>query len=92
MNPHDRPATIIPARGFTFVIADEMNPFARKVVRKVLLPPKGVTDPVLLERLFHPERYGFTPRSPGSPVSMGRHVGGRVDSNFISANVRFSAL
>jgi LysM domain len=84
----DRPATTIPARAFTFVIADEINPLARKVVRKVLLPPKGVSDPSVLERLTRPEKYGFGPRAPGSPVSMGRHVGGRVDSNFISASDR----
>ncbi len=81
-----RPATLLPARAFFFVIADEMNPLARKAVRKVLMPPKGVTDPALLEQLMHPERHGFTARSPNSTVSMGRHVGGRVDSKFISAS------
>jgi LysM repeat protein len=86
--PHERPATAVLARGFMFVVADEMNPLARKVVRKVLLPPKGVTDPKLLDQIFHPERHGFAPRDPLSPVSMGRHVGGRTDSRFISASER----
>jgi LysM repeat protein len=85
---HERPATTMLARGFMFVVADEMNPFARKAVRKVLLPPKGVTDPKLLEQIFRPERHGFAPRDPLSPVSLGRHVGGRTDSRFISASER----
>jgi murein DD-endopeptidase MepM/ murein hydrolase activator NlpD len=85
---HQRPATIVPARAFTFVLADEFNPLTRKVVRRVLMPPKGVTDPALLERIMNPERHGFSPRAPGGPVSMGRHVGGRTDSGFISASDR----
>jgi LysM repeat protein len=88
MPTHERPATAVLARGFTFVVADELNPFARKAVRKVLLPPKGVTDPNLLDQIFHPERHGFSPRNPASPVSLGRHVGGRTDSRFISASER----
>lgn len=85
---YDRPATVLPGRAFMFVVADEMNPFARKAVRKVLLPSKGVTDPALLKPIIHPEHFGFSPRDPLSPVSMGRHVGGRVDSRFISASNR----
>jgi hypothetical protein len=85
---HDRPATVLPGRAFMFVVADEMNPFARKAVRKVLLPPKGVTDPALLKQIMHPQHYGFSSLDPLSPVSMGRHVGGRVDSRFISASNR----
>ena len=83
-----RPATTVPAWSYHFLLADEMNPFARRAVRRVLLPPRGVTDLVELERLTHPERHGFSPRDPASPVSMGRHVGGRVDSRFLSASGR----
>jgi LysM repeat protein len=88
MPPHQRPATLLPGRAFMFVVADEMNPLTRRAVRKVLLPPKGVTDFAEIARLSHPEKFGFSPRNPGSPVSLGRHVGGRVDSRFISASER----
>lgn len=83
----DRPARTIPLRAFVFVIADEVNPFARKVVRKVMFP-KGLKDAALVEKIMHPERYGFTPRDPSSPVSLGRHVLGRTDSKFVSASDR----
>ena len=83
-----RPATTVPAWSYHFLLADEMNPLARRLVRKVLLPPSGVTEFAELERLTHPERYGFSPRDPSSTVSMGRHVGGRVDSRFLSTSAR----
>jgi LysM repeat protein len=88
MPPHERPATLLPGRAFMYVIADEMNPLTRRAVRKVILPPKGVTDYAEIARLSHPEKHGFSPREAGSPVSLGRHVGGRVDSRFISASER----
>lgn len=88
MQPHERPATTLPGHAYHFLIADEPNPLTRRVVRKVLLPPPGVSDPADLTRLSRPEKFGFRPRAPGSPVSMGRHVGGRVDSGFISASDR----
>jgi hypothetical protein len=77
---------MVPARGLFFVLADEINPFAKKLVRKVIVPDHD--QPLLIERLTHPERFGFSPREPGSPVSLGRHVLGRVDSKFISASER----
>jgi LysM domain len=83
----DRPARTIPLRAFFFVLADEVNPFARKVVRKVMFP-KGLNDAALAGRIMHPELHGFTPRDPLSPVSLGRHVLGRTDSRFISASER----
>lgn len=88
MPPHHRPATIVPVWAYHFILADEMNPLAKRAIRKVLLPPKGVTDLVELERIAHPEHHGFTPRDPASTVSLGRHVGGRVDSRFLSASTR----
>ena len=82
-----RQAKTIPVRAFFFVIADEPNPLTRKVVRKVMFP-KGLDDAALVERIMHPERYGFTPRDPSSRVSLGRHALGRTDSRFISASDR----
>ncbi len=79
------PATRIPARAFFFIVADEINPFTKKVVRKVVFP-KGLEDARLIERIVHPERYGFAPRNPGSKVPIGRHVLGMTDSKYISAS------
>lgn len=79
-----RPVNTIPARGFFFVLADEINPLSRKLVRKVVVPDHG--DPALLARLLNPERYGIAPRDPASPVSLGRHILGRTDSRFVSAS------
>jgi len=84
----DRPATSFLGRVHLFIIADELNPLTRRLVRKVLLPPKGVTNPADIARLTHPEQYGFQPRDPASNVGLGRHVGGRVDSRYISASDR----
>jgi len=84
----DRPATIFPARVHLFILADELNPLSRKVVRKVILPPKGVTSPSDIARISHPEQFGFKPLDPTSNVGPGRHVGGRTDSRFISASDR----
>jgi LysM repeat protein len=84
----DRPATVFPARVHLFILADELNPLSRKVVRKVILPPKGVTSPSDIARISHPEQFGFQPIDPTSNVGLGRHVGGRTDSRFISASDR----
>lgn len=68
------------------MLADEINPLTRKLVRKVIIPDHA--NPKVIERLMYPERYGFTPRDPTSPVSLGRHVLGRTDSRFVSASER----
>ena len=34
-----RPATTVPAWFYHFLLADEIDPFTRRAVRKVLLPP-----------------------------------------------------
>ncbi len=83
-----RPATAIPARAFFFVVADEINPFRRKVVRKVAFPNGIKNNPDLIKRILDPEKYGFSPRDPVSKVSIGRHVLGRTDSKYISVSER----
>lgn len=89
MGPFEqRPATAIPARAFFFVVADEINPFGRKVVRKVAFPNDIKSNPDLIKRILNPEKYGFSPRDPVSKVSTGRHVLGRTDSKYISASER----
>ena len=84
----DRRATASPGRGFLFIVADEINPLTRKVVRRVAVPV-DVSDAKLLEKILNPERYGFAPRDPASAVSVGRHVGQNMtNSRFISASER----
>jgi hypothetical protein len=78
-------ANTLPGRGYMFVLADEINPLTRKVVRRVVIPQEPL-DPALLERLLAPERFGFIPRSPGGSMPVGRHVLGRIDSNYTSAS------
>lgn len=81
-----RPATLVPVRGFFFVIADEFNPLRKKYVRKIIMPTNLQDNPELLKRIMNPEKYGFFPRDATSKVSVGRHVLGRTDSRFISAS------
>jgi hypothetical protein len=83
-----RPATTVPARAFFFVVGDEINPLMRKVVRKVVFPPRLQGNPELVRHVLNPEKFGFRPRGPGSNVSIGRHVLGMTDSKYISASER----
>lgn len=77
----------VPGRAFFFVLADEVNPFRRKLVRKVVFPT-GVNTASMVEQIMNPARYGFTPRDPASPVSIGRHVMGMTNSRYISTSGR----
>src|SRR6516162_8083781 len=79
----------ISVRAFFFVVADEIDPFARKVVRKVAFPERLRGNPELLRRILQPEKFGFFPRDPVSLVSIGEHVGlENTSSRFISASER----
>jgi hypothetical protein len=82
---------LVPARGFFFVLADEMNPLRQKVVRKVMVSPTvsqqlsvqlGRPIPVIA----NPERFGLHPTGARSPVSIGRHAVGMKPSPFSSAS------
>jgi hypothetical protein len=86
--PARRPATALPARAFLFVLADEIDPVRRKLVRKVIFPKDLQGDPTLIRRILDPQMHGFSARAPGSPVSVGRHVLGRTDSAYVSASER----
>lgn len=88
--PEKTPATQIPVRGLFFTVADEFLPSA-KVVRKVIVNNQHnaafiTKNPELAMRLMNPERYGMSPKVPGSSVSMGRHAIGMTNSNFLSAS------
>jgi hypothetical protein len=82
---------LVPARGFFFVLADEVNPLRQKVVRKVMVSPslsqklsERLTRPIPF--LANPERFGLHPTGPSSPVSIGRHAMGMKPSPFSSAS------
>jgi hypothetical protein len=81
----EKQTPLLPAWLHYFILADEWNPVAGKLVRKVVFPT-GPLSPEEIARILKPDVYGMAPRSPGSPVSLGRHVLGRTDSKFISAS------
>jgi hypothetical protein len=83
--------SIIPGRAFTFVLADEVNPATRKVVRKVMVNPRlaayyasQIGRPI--PTVPNPERFGFRPTDPHSKVTLGRHSLGYKPSSFMSAS------
>jgi hypothetical protein len=80
---------LLPAWLHIFMVADEFNPFTRKLVRKIAYP-KNAADlsPELVERIMHPDKYGLTGIDPSSRVGLGLHVRGRTDSRFISTSER----
>lgn len=88
LRTEDRPATTVPGRAFFFVLADEIDPFRRKLVRKVVFPAGLQGNTALVEQIVNPARHGFSAIDPASKVSVGRHVLGRTDSRFVSASER----
>lgn len=81
----------VPANYYLFVLADEINPLRRKVVRRVLVNPKMTAAAALqlgrpLPIFPHPERFGFSPSSPSSLLPAGRHALGMKPSPFLSAS------
>jgi hypothetical protein len=87
----ERAPSVVPARGFFFVLADEVNPLRQKVVRKVMINPtmaaavtKRLGRPV--PTMPNPEQFGLHPTGPGSSVSIGRHALGMKPSAYSSAS------
>lgn len=84
--------SLIPGRAFTFVLADEINPVTRKVVRRVLVNPRMAAEISAnigrqLPVFPHPERFGLRPSGPsGSPITAGRHAMNFKPSPFMSAS------
>lgn len=68
-----QPAQYIPSRAFTFIVADEINPLRRKLVRRAIVHQ-------------NPELHGFNPKDPTTNHTPGRHAQGMNDSKFISAS------
>jgi LysM repeat protein len=83
--------SIVPSRGFFFILADEINPFTRKVVRKVMVNPEMANalsqqlgKPIQV--MANPSRFGLMPTDPFSPLPAGRHALGMKPSAFSSAS------
>lgn len=81
----------VPASFHLFVLADEVNPFRSKVIRRVLVNPRMTAQAAAslgrpLPLFPHPERFGFSPSAPGSPLPVGRHALGMKPSPFLSAS------
>lgn len=84
-------ASVIPGRAFLFVLADEIDPSRRKVVRKVMVNPKmAARAAVRLGRPFQlladPSIFGLHPTGPDASVTMGHHVMNIKPSPFSSAS------
>jgi hypothetical protein len=85
--------SVVPARAFLFVLADEINPLRSKVVRKVMVSAalaeqysRQIGRAVAV--VPHPERFGLHPGDPGSPLSLARHAQGMKPSAFQSVSTK----
>lgn len=88
--PDTRPS-LVPANSYVFVLADEIDPLRRKVVRRVIVSPKMATEvsarigkPLTVNP--NPERFGFTATDPTRALSPGRHAQGITPTPFLSAS------
>lgn len=77
------PASTSYGRAFLFIVADEINPFNPKLVRRVTVPTH-ILDPEVIRKIRYPEKYGFFARDPTSNVSPAGHVKGMTNSKYIS--------
>lgn len=82
---------LVPGAYYVFVLADEIDPTRGKVVRRVLVNPRMAAEAARqagrpLQLFPHPERFGFQPTGPGSPLSLGRHALGMKPSPYSSAS------
>lgn len=83
----------IPAHSQVFLLADEINPFRRKAVRRVITNPAMQAEvashlgkPV---KIFpDPTRFGFKATDIEARTSIGRHAMGMKPSPYISASSR----
>ena len=85
-----RPA-LIPTLTHVFVLADEINVFNKKVVRRVLVSSKMAAEVARqvgrpLKIFPSPERFGFQATGPDAMLSIGRHATGTKPSPFISSS------
>ncbi len=72
------------ARGFLFILSDEVLPQG-KLVRKVLPLPQFTTTKLMAAK---PELFGIKPRNSKSTISLGEHALGNNNSRFISASAK----
>lgn len=81
----------IPLVSYVFVLADEINPLSRKLVRRVLVNPQmaaaaGQQLGRPLAVFPNPERFGFQPTDAASRLPAGRHAMGMKPSPFLSTS------
>jgi len=70
-----------------YIVADEINPFTKKWTRKIIIPPPNFKgSEAEYQRVINPTKYGIFPKDEASKVSIGRHVLGMTNSNFISVS------
>ena len=85
-------STTIQTSTYVFVLADEIDPIRRKLVRRVLVNPRMAAEASRnlgrpLKLFPNPERFGFSPSAPGnSAVSIGRHAMGMKPSPSLSTS------
>jgi LysM repeat protein len=75
-------ASILPGRAYLFVVVQEVAPGA-KLVRKVIAVPETDISSMIVNS---PELFGFQPRGPGAPTTLGEHALGDTLSKYISAS------
>lgn len=84
-------SALIPTLTHVFVLADEINFFNEKLVRRVLVSNK-MADEVAQQlgrplKIFpNPERFGFQATGPDAVLSIGRHAMSMKPSPFISSS------
>jgi hypothetical protein len=85
--------SVVPARAFFFVLADEIDPLRPKLVRKAMVNPSMAA--AYAERVGraiqlqpNPARYGLHPTAPNSMLPPGRHAAGMKPSSFSSASAK----
>jgi hypothetical protein len=83
--------SLIPGRGFFFVLADEINPLAPKVVRKVMVNPLMAAELSTqlgrsIPTMPNPARFGLQPTDVASNLPPGRHAMGMKPSPYSSAS------
>lgn len=83
--------SLVPGQAYVFVLADEINPFTKKIVRRVVVSPamaaeaaRTVGKPISI--FPNPERFGFSATDPASNLSIGRHAQGIKPSPFVSGS------
>ena len=76
-----------------FVLADDINPFTRKIVRRVVVSDKMAAELATqvgrpIKVFPYPERFGFFSTGPEALTSLGRHALGMRPSPYLPASTK----